>query len=142
MEINPRHPIINELNRVVSEDDGESENAAEETNNAMAYAMAQFKGPIIGAVNGHAVTGGFELANFYGPGGKLEKQEQELERGRAEVRGCICGSSSTLGSSRSPGLMSWPCSNTSRPAPASVPAMSIRVSGFASITSPRAVLTM
>lgn len=41
---------------------GESDNAAEETNNAMAYAMAQFKGPIIGAVNGHAVTGGFELA--------------------------------------------------------------------------------
>ena len=30
--------------------------------NAMARAMEAFEGPIIGAVNGHAVTGGFELA--------------------------------------------------------------------------------
>jgi enoyl-CoA hydratase len=41
---------------------GNSDNAAEETNNAMAWAMSEFKGPIIGAINGHAVTGGFELA--------------------------------------------------------------------------------
>ena len=33
-----------------------------EADNAMARAMAVFDGPIIGAVNGHAVTGGFELA--------------------------------------------------------------------------------
>jgi enoyl-CoA hydratase len=30
--------------------------------NAMARAMESFAGPIIGAVNGHAITGGFELA--------------------------------------------------------------------------------
>lgn len=39
-----------------------ADNAAEEVNNAMARAMADFRGPIIGAINGHAVTGGFELA--------------------------------------------------------------------------------
>ncbi len=39
-----------------------SDNAAEEVSNVMADAMANFKGPIIGAINGHAVTGGFELA--------------------------------------------------------------------------------
>ena len=34
----------------------------QEADNAMARAMEAFEGPIIGAVNGHAVTGGFELA--------------------------------------------------------------------------------
>lgn len=37
-------------------------NPDEAADNAMARAMAAFDGPIIGAVNGHAVTGGFELA--------------------------------------------------------------------------------
>lgn len=41
---------------------GHSANAAEEVNNAMARAMEAFDGPIIGAINGHAITGGFELA--------------------------------------------------------------------------------
>ena len=41
---------------------GQSANAAEEVNNALAEAMAAFEGPIIGAINGHAVTGGFEMA--------------------------------------------------------------------------------
>lgn len=41
---------------------GDSANAAEEVNNAMARAMEAFDGPIIGAINGHAITGGFELA--------------------------------------------------------------------------------
>lgn len=40
----------------------QSDNAAEEVNNAMAYAMDAFDGPIIGAINGHAITGGFEMA--------------------------------------------------------------------------------
>ena len=39
-----------------------SDNAAEEVNNAVADAMAAFDGPIIGAINGHAITGGFEMA--------------------------------------------------------------------------------
>lgn len=39
-----------------------SDNAAEEVNNALAWAMAAFDGPIIGAINGHAITGGFEMA--------------------------------------------------------------------------------
>jgi enoyl-CoA hydratase len=39
-----------------------SETAAEEVNNALAWAMAAFDGPIIGAINGHAITGGFEMA--------------------------------------------------------------------------------
>jgi enoyl-CoA hydratase len=39
-----------------------SANAAEEADNNLARAMAAFPGPIIGAINGHAVTGGFELA--------------------------------------------------------------------------------
>ena len=39
-----------------------SDNAAEEVNNALAWAMAAFEGPIIGAINGHAITGGFEMA--------------------------------------------------------------------------------
>lgn len=36
--------------------------ASEEADNSMARAMESFKGPIIGAVNGHAITGGFEMA--------------------------------------------------------------------------------
>lgn len=39
-----------------------SDSAAQEVNNALAYAMDAFDGPIIGAVNGHAITGGFEMA--------------------------------------------------------------------------------
>lgn len=41
---------------------GDSTNAAEEADNAVARAMEHFGGPIIGAINGHAVTGGFEMA--------------------------------------------------------------------------------
>ena len=41
---------------------GDSANAAEETNNAVARAMEAFEGPIIGAINGHCITGGFEMA--------------------------------------------------------------------------------
>lgn len=41
---------------------GHSGNAAEEVTNAIARAMEKFPGPIIGAINGHAVTGGFEMA--------------------------------------------------------------------------------
>ncbi|MCZ6828793.1 MAG: enoyl-CoA hydratase [Gammaproteobacteria bacterium] len=41
---------------------GSSNNAAAEVNNALARAMAAFDGPIIGAINGHAITGGFEMA--------------------------------------------------------------------------------
>jgi enoyl-CoA hydratase len=37
-------------------------NPDEEADNVMARAMEAFDGPIIGAVNGHAITGGFELA--------------------------------------------------------------------------------
>ncbi|MFK8048362.1 MAG: enoyl-CoA hydratase [Halioglobus sp.] len=37
-------------------------NAAEEADNAVARSMEAFSGPIIGAINGHAVTGGFEMA--------------------------------------------------------------------------------
>ena len=40
---------------------GSESNAAEEADNAMAQAMAAFDGPIIAAVNGYAITGGFEL---------------------------------------------------------------------------------
>ncbi len=36
--------------------------ASQEADNAIARAMEAFEGPIIGAVNGHAVTGGFEMA--------------------------------------------------------------------------------
>jgi enoyl-CoA hydratase len=35
--------------------------AAQEADNAMATAMAAFDGPVIAAVNGYAITGGFEL---------------------------------------------------------------------------------
>lgn len=41
---------------------GNSDNAAEEVNNELAWAMARFEGPIIGAINGHCITGGFEMA--------------------------------------------------------------------------------
>ena len=42
---------------------GESDaNPDQEADNTMARAMEAFEGPIIGAINGHAVTGGFELA--------------------------------------------------------------------------------
>ena len=54
----------------------------------------------------------------------------------------MCGSSTTLGSSRSRGLISWPRSNTSSPAPAISPARRPRVSAFSSITSPREVFTI
>ena len=36
--------------------------ASQEADNAVARAMEAFEGPIIGAINGHAVTGGFEMA--------------------------------------------------------------------------------
>ena len=36
--------------------------AADEADNTIARAIEAFRGPIIGAINGHAVTGGFELA--------------------------------------------------------------------------------
>ena len=40
----------------------ESGTAAETADNIIARAMEAFEGPIIGAINGHAITGGFELA--------------------------------------------------------------------------------
>lgn len=39
-----------------------SGDASEEADNTIARAMEAFEGPIIGAINGHAVTGGFEMA--------------------------------------------------------------------------------
>ena len=36
--------------------------ASQEADNVIARAMEAFAGPIIGAINGHAVTGGFEMA--------------------------------------------------------------------------------
>jgi len=36
--------------------------AAQEADNKIARAMASFSGPIIAAINGHAITGGFEMA--------------------------------------------------------------------------------
>ena len=39
-----------------------SDHAADEVNNALAWVMAEFDGPIIGAINGHCITGGFEMA--------------------------------------------------------------------------------
>ncbi len=42
---------------------GSSEgDASQEADNSIARAMEAFGGPIIGAINGHAVTGGFEMA--------------------------------------------------------------------------------
>jgi len=40
----------------------EALNTAEEADNVVAQAMATFDGPIIGAINGHCITGGFEMA--------------------------------------------------------------------------------
>ncbi len=40
----------------------DQDNTADEVGNDMARAVDNFSGPIIGAINGHAVTGGFELA--------------------------------------------------------------------------------
>lgn len=40
----------------------QSADAAEEVNNEVAWAMQNFDGPIIAAVNGHCITGGFEMA--------------------------------------------------------------------------------
>lgn len=40
----------------------QSGNAAEEADNALARVMEEFRGPIIAAVNGHCITGGFEMA--------------------------------------------------------------------------------
>tara|TARA_R110002072_G_scaffold18083_1_gene68086 strand:- start:15589 stop:16359 length:771 start_codon:yes stop_codon:yes gene_type:complete len=37
-------------------------NTAEEADNVVARAMEEFQGPIIGAINGHCITGGFEMA--------------------------------------------------------------------------------
>lgn len=39
-----------------------SGDASQEADNVIARAMERFEGPIIGAINGHAITGGFELA--------------------------------------------------------------------------------
>ena len=39
-----------------------SSDAAAEVNNELAWAMRAFDGPIIGAINGHCITGGFEMA--------------------------------------------------------------------------------
>jgi len=41
---------------------GGAANTAEEADNAVARAMAAFDRPIIGAINGHCITGGFEMA--------------------------------------------------------------------------------
>ena len=38
------------------------DDASQEADNTIARAMQAFQGPIIGAINGHAITGGFELA--------------------------------------------------------------------------------
>jgi enoyl-CoA hydratase len=40
----------------------ETLSTAEEADNVVALAMEAFKGPIIGAINGHCITGGFEMA--------------------------------------------------------------------------------
>ena len=39
-----------------------AENAAEEVNNEVGRVMSAFDGPIIGAINGHCITGGLEMA--------------------------------------------------------------------------------
>ncbi len=41
---------------------GDASNTAEEADNVVARAMEAFQGPIIGAINGHCITGGFEMA--------------------------------------------------------------------------------
>mgnify|MGYP003634000792 FL=1 len=41
---------------------GDTSNTAQEADNAVARAMETFSGPIIGAINGHCITGGFEMA--------------------------------------------------------------------------------
>jgi len=41
---------------------GEAKSTADEADNVVADAMEAFDGPIIGAVNGHCITGGFEMA--------------------------------------------------------------------------------
>lgn len=41
---------------------GDTDNTADEVNNIVAWAMDAFEGPIIGAINGHCITGGFEMA--------------------------------------------------------------------------------
>lgn len=40
----------------------EASSTAGEADNAVGDAMAAFEGPIIGAINGHCITGGFEMA--------------------------------------------------------------------------------
>lgn len=40
----------------------ETANTADEADNIVAQAMEAFDGPIIGAINGHCITGGFEMA--------------------------------------------------------------------------------
>ena len=40
----------------------DTDNTAEEADNVVAQAMQAFTGPIIAAINGHCITGGFEMA--------------------------------------------------------------------------------
>lgn len=40
----------------------DADNTADEADNVVARAMEDFEGPIIGAINGHCITGGFEMA--------------------------------------------------------------------------------
>lgn len=40
----------------------DQQDSSEEADNVIARAMERFDGPIIGAINGHAITGGFEMA--------------------------------------------------------------------------------
>jgi enoyl-CoA hydratase len=40
----------------------QADTTADEVNNEVALAMETFDGPIIGAINGHCITGGFEMA--------------------------------------------------------------------------------
>lgn len=42
--------------------DSSERDASQEADNVVARAMERFSGPIIGAINGHAITGGFEMA--------------------------------------------------------------------------------